>query len=62
MFPTTIDVVTADRSRRLEGYATRSRRRFRFAASPDTYIADSAAGSDSAARHQRESYRPALGR
>lgn len=54
MFPITIDVVAADRTRRLEGFAARSRRRFRSAGSDDD-------AADRPVRHHRESYRPALG-
>ncbi len=55
MFPITIDVVTADRSRRLEGSATGSPRR------PSS--ADSAAdNADRQVRRHHGAYRPVFGR
>ena len=60
MFPITIDVVTAERSRRLEGFANRSRRRLRSADS-DTQDAQDGVGDHRPDRRHPQSYRPALG-
>lgn len=60
MFPITIDVVSADRSRRLEGSATGSPRRPSSAGS-DAENTENVGNADHSVRHHR-AFRPVFGR